>query len=213
MNTIANTNGTNSASKNIIKSKKRLKSTNNTNHRQIDQQSVSPSTSEFENNDSYSLPSGIISKQHQNLSHYQHHSIQKNPHNLLDLNLLSSVSKGHQESLATNFLKNFTNNPGFNFSRSGSVSNSTIHHNNNGNIGVSNNPGTNHHNHNLLFLNNGNNHTTNISFDDECNWCGMKEPERVIVINDHLAWVTWVIVALVLVGCAAAISFFLGKLI
>jgi hypothetical protein len=54
---------------------------------------------------------------------------------------------------------------------------------------------------------------TNIAFDDECNWCGMKESPHIEVISDHLVWVTWVIVALVLVGCAAAISFFLGKLI
>jgi hypothetical protein len=47
----------------------------------------------------------------------------------------------------------------------------------------------------------------------ECNWCGMKESPHVAVISDHLAWVTWAVVVLVLTGCAAAISFFLGKLI
>jgi len=46
-----------------------------------------------------------------------------------------------------------------------------------------------------------------------CNWCGEREPDRVIVVNDSLVWVTWIIVTLVLIGCAAAISFFLGKLI
>ena len=54
---------------------------------------------------------------------------------------------------------------------------------------------------------------TNIAFDDECNWCGMKEPERVIVINDHLAWVTWAFVAIVICGLFVIISLFLGKLI
>ena len=46
-----------------------------------------------------------------------------------------------------------------------------------------------------------------------CNWCGEKEPERVVVLSDHLAWVSWAVVVLVLTGCAVAISFFLGKLI
>ena len=46
-----------------------------------------------------------------------------------------------------------------------------------------------------------------------CNWCGEREPERFVVITDRLAWVTWAVVVLVLTGCAAAISFFIGKLI
>tara|TARA_R110000868_G_scaffold161706_3_gene392547 strand:- start:1790 stop:1984 length:195 start_codon:yes stop_codon:yes gene_type:complete len=46
-----------------------------------------------------------------------------------------------------------------------------------------------------------------------CNWCGEREPERFVVITDRLAWVTWAVVAIVFVGCAVAISFFLGKLI
>ena len=46
-----------------------------------------------------------------------------------------------------------------------------------------------------------------------CNWCGAKEPERVVVLSDRLAWVAWVIVVLVVFGCAAAISFIVGKLI
>ena len=98
------------------------------------------------------------------------------------------MSKGHQESLATNFLKNFTNNPGFNFSRNGNVSNSTIHHNNNGTIGVSN-PGTNHHNHNLLFLNNGNNqfysHNTNTSANNNINSLGFNSESNYLSHNNH----------------------------
>jgi hypothetical protein len=47
----------------------------------------------------------------------------------------------------------------------------------------------------------------------ECNWCGEKEPERLVVLSDHLAWVSWAIVILVLTGFAAVISFFIGKLI
>ena len=35
----------------------------------------------------------------------------------------------------------------------------------------------------------------------------------IVVITDRLAWVTWAVVAIVFVGCAVAISFFLGKLI
>lgn len=46
----------------------------------------------------------------------------------------------------------------------------------------------------------------------ECNWCGEKEPERIIVINDRLAWVTWAFVILVLIGCVASISYFLRLL-
>jgi hypothetical protein len=46
-----------------------------------------------------------------------------------------------------------------------------------------------------------------------CNWCGMKESPHIEVISDHLAWVTWAVVVLVVIGCAEAISFFLGKLI
>ena len=46
-----------------------------------------------------------------------------------------------------------------------------------------------------------------------CNWCGEREPDRVIVVNDSLVWVTWIIVTFVLIGCAVAISFFLGKLL
>ena len=63
---------------------------------------------------------------------------------------------------------------------------------------------------------------TLIDFSGTCNWCGAKEPAtmnlfgdspHVEVISDHLAWVSWVIVVLVLTGCAAAISFFIGKLV
>ena len=53
---------------------------------------------------------------------------------------------------------------------------------------------------------------TNISFDDECNWCGMKEL-HVVHISNKLAWVTWAFVAIVMCGLCVIISFFLGKLI
>jgi hypothetical protein len=45
-----------------------------------------------------------------------------------------------------------------------------------------------------------------------CNWCNVKEPDRVVVINDRLAWVTWAFVILVLIGCVASISYFLRLL-
>lgn len=57
-----------------------MKSINNSNH-QNDQQSAS-SPSEFENSDGFPLPSNSTNKQHQNLSHYQHHNLQKNSQNL-----------------------------------------------------------------------------------------------------------------------------------
>lgn len=48
-----------------------------------------------------------------------------------------------------------------------------------------------------------------------CNWCGAKEQKRFssVVVNDRLAWVTWAFVILVLIGCVASISYFLGKLL
>ena len=46
-----------------------------------------------------------------------------------------------------------------------------------------------------------------------CNWCGEREPEHFTRLSDKLAWVTWAVVAIVFVGCAVAISFFVGKLI
>tara|TARA_R110000868_G_scaffold272773_2_gene532010 strand:+ start:2570 stop:2764 length:195 start_codon:yes stop_codon:yes gene_type:complete len=46
-----------------------------------------------------------------------------------------------------------------------------------------------------------------------CNWCGAKEPERVVVIPDRLAWVMLAVVIVVLFGCVLAISFFIGKLL
>ena len=42
-----------------------------------------------------------------------------------------------------------------------------------------------------------------------CNWCGEREPDRVIVIYDSLAWVTWAIIVIVLTGCVAVIAYFL----
>ena len=52
-----------------------------------------------------------------------------------------------------------------------------------------------------------------LSFEDECNWCGLKESPHVAVISDHLAWVARVIVVIVVFGCAVAFSFIVGKLI
>ena len=46
-----------------------------------------------------------------------------------------------------------------------------------------------------------------------CNWCGEREPEHFTRLSDKLSWVTWAVVAIVFVGCAVAISFFIGKLI
>lgn len=45
-----------------------------------------------------------------------------------------------------------------------------------------------------------------------CNWCGAKEPNRVVVINKRLAWITRIFIIFVLIGCVAAIFYFLGKL-
>ena len=54
---------------------------------------------------------------------------------------------------------------------------------------------------------------TNMMISGCCNWCGEKELERFVALSDHLAWVSWTVVVLVLTGCAAAISFFVGKLL
>ena len=54
---------------------------------------------------------------------------------------------------------------------------------------------------------------TNIAFDDECNWCGMKESPHVEVISDNLAWITWALVAAVLCGLMVVVSYVVGKLI
>ena len=52
---------------------------------------------------------------------------------------------------------------------------------------------------------------TNIAFDDECNWCGMKEREQMIVVNDTLVWVTWAFVILVVTSWVVLISFLIAK--
>ena len=52
-----------------------------------------------------------------------------------------------------------------------------------------------------------------LSFEDECNWCGMKESPHVTVLSDSLAWMSWAIVAVVLCGLMVVVSFFVGRLI
>jgi len=52
-----------------------------------------------------------------------------------------------------------------------------------------------------------------LSFEDECNWCGMKESPHVTVLSDSLAWMSWAIVAVVLCGLMMVVSFFVGRLI
>ena len=54
---------------------------------------------------------------------------------------------------------------------------------------------------------------TNIAFDDECNWCGMKEPERVIVLSDRLAWVTWAFVAVIVFSLMLGLAYVIGRVI
>ena len=53
---------------------------------------------------------------------------------------------------------------------------------------------------------------TNISFDDECNWCGMKEV-HIVHISNKLAWVTWAFVLLVTTSWVVLISFLISKYI
>ena len=52
-----------------------------------------------------------------------------------------------------------------------------------------------------------------LSFEDECNWCGMKESPHVTVLSDSLAWMSWAIVSVVLCGLMMVVSFFVGRLI
>ena len=54
---------------------------------------------------------------------------------------------------------------------------------------------------------------TNIAFDDECNWCGMKEPEQMIVVNDRLAWVTWALLAIILFSLMLGTAYVIGRVI
>ncbi len=54
---------------------------------------------------------------------------------------------------------------------------------------------------------------TNIAYDGECNWCGEKEPERVIVINDRLAWVTWALLAVILFSLMLGTAYVIGRVI
>ena len=54
---------------------------------------------------------------------------------------------------------------------------------------------------------------TNIAYDDECSWCGEKEPERVIVISDRLAWVTWAFVAAVVFSLMLGLAYVIGQVI
>ena len=44
-----------------------------------------------------------------------------------------------------------------------------------------------------------------------CNWCGEREPDRVIVVNDSLVWVTWAFVILVVTSWVVLISFLIAK--
>ena len=54
---------------------------------------------------------------------------------------------------------------------------------------------------------------TNISFDDECNWCGMKESPHVTVLSDSLAWMSWAVVAVVVLGWMLGLAYVIGRLI
>ena len=44
-----------------------------------------------------------------------------------------------------------------------------------------------------------------------CNWCGERELDRVIVVNDSLVWVTWAFVILVVTSWVVLISFLIAK--
>ena len=56
---------------------------------------------------------------------------------------------------------------------------------------------------------------TNIAYDDECNWCGEKEPEpeRVIMVSDSLAWVTWAFAAVVAFSLMLGLAYVIGRVI
>ena len=53
---------------------------------------------------------------------------------------------------------------------------------------------------------------TNISFDDECNWCGMKEL-HVVPISNKLAWVTWAFLAIILFSLMLGTAYLIGRVI
>ena len=44
-----------------------------------------------------------------------------------------------------------------------------------------------------------------------CNWCGERELDQVIVVNDTLVWVTWAFVILVVTSWVILISFLIAK--
>ena len=46
-----------------------------------------------------------------------------------------------------------------------------------------------------------------------CNWCGEKEPVRVIVVSDRLAWVTWAFVATVVFSLMLGLAYVIGRVI
>ena len=52
---------------------------------------------------------------------------------------------------------------------------------------------------------------TNISFDDECNWCGMKEPAQVIKISDRLIWASWAFVTVIIITLLGGAAFIIGN--
>lgn len=46
-----------------------------------------------------------------------------------------------------------------------------------------------------------------------CNWCGAKEHERVIVVSDRLAWVTWAFFAVVVFSLMLGLAYVIGQMI
>jgi hypothetical protein len=56
---------------------------------------------------------------------------------------------------------------------------------------------------------------TNIAFDDECNWCGMKE-EREYYISVHenkILWAFWALVSVIVIILVLFVTYLIGVLI